>query len=402
MRIPDRRCGLRAGRPLTFASIWCVAATLGLPLLHAQEAPGPPTPPARPVAIVGPVVAPAQLGLFAVVGPVAGSVRDRTGAPVAGAVLVTTVPGFRLPFENGALNATPDGKLSFATSQADGTYLLPPPLEPTLDQPPAGAFFGVFAVHERGYARKSAAELVRSGDLTLEPWGRVEGTVEALGRPLAGVPVRVMLNLTDEHSMGLEYSHYAARTDELGRFAVDRVPAGLVGAATGDRSGKDPGPYGVIAASPKLIIAGETLRLAIGGTGRPVVGKLRQADGTPFPLGGGFLLLDPGPAPVRLTDEAMKTMTPVQRFRASLDQDRSPAEKARRLGLRFSQIQAQPDGAFRAIAVEPGTYTLFVRVDEDLRHPIRTREVVVPPIPGDRSDEPLDLGTIDVPPPTPK
>lgn len=402
MRILDRRRRPRAGCSLGFLSIWCVAATLGLPRLHAQEAPAPPAPPAPPVAVVGPVDAPVQLGLFAVVGPVAGSVRDRIGAPVAGAVLVTTVPGWRLPFEDGALDATPVAQLLFATSRADGTYLLKPPPEPTLDQPPAGAFFGVFAVHERGYARKSAAELARSGDLTLEPWGRVEGTVEALGRPLAGVPVRVMLNLTDEHSMGLEYYHYAARTDDRGRFAVDRVPAGLVAAATGDRSGKDPGPYGVITASPRLIGAGETLRVALGGAGRPVVGKLRQADGTPFPLGGGSLRLDPGPAPVRLTDEAMRTMTPVQRFRASLDQDRSPAEKARRLGLRFSQIQAQPDGAFRAIAVEPGTYTLFVHGGEDWRHPIKVREVVVPPIPGGQADEPLDLGTIDVPPLTPK
>ena len=61
---------------------------------------------------------------------------------------------------------------------------------------------------------------------------------------------------------------------------------------------------------------------------------------------------------------------------------------------------------FRIEDVEAGTYDLLIVVNDPPRDPFRVglattrvlatarRKVVVPPIPGDRSDEPLDLGAI--------
>ena len=57
--------------------------------------------------------------------------------------------------------------------------------------------------------------------------------------------------------------------------------------------------------------------------------------------------------------------------------------------------------------MEAGTYDLVIVVNDPPHDPYRVglgndvlatarREVVVPPMPGDRSDEPLDLGTFSV------
>jgi hypothetical protein len=67
-------------------------------------------------------------------------------------------------------------------------------------------------------------------------------------------------------------------------------------------------------------------------------------------------------------------------------------------------MKLEPDGSFRIDDVEPGIYTLLIVVRErptDQSHPAIggdelgrvQREVTVPPIPGGRSDEPLDLGS---------
>ena len=194
--------------------------------------------------------------------------------------------------------------------------------------------FGVFAYHAKGYARKSAEELATSADLTLEPWGRVAGTVTVLGKPLADVPIRFTLDATDQHSMFYDVFVYDARTDHLGRFTVDHVPAGVAHVSTGLL---DPGPYGIVSSAGRLIKPGETLTLNIGCAGRPVVGRLSVLDGVPGSLGGGALTLKsndqpepPGPAAaVRKSDglTAQKEMEAWDREKTFLyhfDHYRSP------------------------------------------------------------------------------
>ncbi len=74
---------------------------------------------------------------------------------------------------------------------------------------------------------------------------------------------------------------------------------------------------------------------------------------------------------------------------------------------RACTVKLEADGSFRVEDVEAGTYELSIMLSEPPRDPYRPgighdflatarREVVVPPMPGGRSDEPLDLGTIPV------
>jgi hypothetical protein len=63
-----------------------------------------------------------------------------------------------------------------------------------------------------------------------------------------------------------------------------------------------------------------------------------------------------------------------------------------------------PDGKFRADDVEAGTYQLYIMMSEPMSptkgwgEPVASanKEVVVPEIPGGRTDDPLDVGAIDV------
>ena len=186
-----------------------------------------------------------------------------------------------------AKSASRNGKLQdfarhdwiFATSDSEGRYRFDG-ASMRRANPPIGKY-GVFAYHAKGYARKSAEELEFSGDLTLEPWGRVEGTVTVLGKPLANQALRFTLDATDEHSMFYDYYEYEARTDDRGRFTVEHVPAGVAHVSTGTSHRKEPGPYGIVSSPRKLIKAGETLTLNIGGAGRLVEGKAPRTRSDP-------------------------------------------------------------------------------------------------------------------------
>ena len=406
MRILDGRRRVHPGLSLNSAGLLVVAAAVGLPRLHAGEeaAPAPPATSARQNPQPGEAGAKIDGdSALAAIKPVAGIVLDRDGTPIAGALMASTVPSRGIWFEDETLDHILVEEVSYARSRPDGSYLLSPPLEPNRDHRPGMAPFGVFAYHATGYARKSAAELARSSDLVLEPWGRVEGTVTVLGKPLADVPIRVTLDATDEHSMGYEHYEYAARTDAHGRFAVERVLAGVASACTGDKFGKDPGPHGIVCSPAKSIHAGATLRLDIGGPGRPVEGKVRVREGIPIHLGGASLRLqnEAPPEPPKLSDEAMGGMTSEQCFRYYFEPYRSPAGLARRLAARYFPVQIRPNGTFRAVDVEPGTYTLTFHAGETDARPLASLEVVVPPIPDGRTDDPLDVGTVFITPPTP-
>lgn len=391
MRILDGRRPLQTRLSVGSAVILLVVAAVGLPRLNAREEPSKPplsapiptkVPEAQEKAAVEPRLDPTR-GL-------SGVVRDRDGTPMAQVGITQTQVGSEIDFSNGVLEDVPRADRQFAWTGADGRYQFAP----------RATKYGVFGYHEKGYARKSAGELAKSADLVLEPWGRVEGTVTVLGKPLADVPIRFTLDATDEHSMFYDYYEYDTRTDAQGRYAVEHVPAGVAHASTGTWFGKNPGPYGIVSSAWTLIKPGETLTLDIGGSGRPLVGTLHVSAGPPVNIGGGRLVLhtDAPPEPPKPSLKEMETWDFEKRVRSHLDPYRSPEGLARRLKQRIYSVQVQPDGTFRAVEVVPGTYTLSFWVGEDFEHPVANREVTVAPIPGGRTDVPLDVGTVQVRP----
>ncbi len=390
--LPPR--GLSAGG----CGVLLIAAVVALPRLRADDRPDRPARPApAPASAPASVPRPARPATPSRIA--SGMVRDRDGRPIAGATITGTERHHEVSFRNGELDGSDELFWVRATSGANGGYRFlgrSKQNDIPVDEP-----FGLFAVHPSGFARKSAEEIAASPDLVLEPWGRVVGSVSVMGRPAAGVAVRLSLDATDAHSMGYDFFDYTTYTDDQGRYAIEHVPAGLALVTTGPVPGNDPRPFGPLSSGSKPLRAGETLILNLGGTGRPVVGKLWILEGVPVNLGGGHLARKLGTPPglPPLTEEQMKTWGQEKVFRYYFEDARSPEGLARRLAARFHPIQIQAGGTFRALDVEPGTYTVSFWSGQDSDHPLITRDVDIPAAPEGSTSEPFDMGTITITPP---
>jgi hypothetical protein len=257
------------------------------------------------------------------------------------------------------------------TTGADGRFTFPPKDDKFL----------LVAICEAGYADASSDEFAKSGKLVLQPWGRIEGGVRIGPRSrsnqqVAFVPIR------REGKGGFYILHsYTTWSDERGRFRFDRVipgPGTIVRSVVIEYQGMTT-PMSCWQ-EPVEVGPGQTVEVRVGGKGRPVIGRI-VLDGTPA-------------VPVDWTQNEPVVIGAATKMPGS---------------QRISSVQFAPtrfgskidkDGRFRIEDVPAGKYTLEVRAG----HPgfgLAVREigkvsmtVTVPDIPGGRSNEPLDLGTI--------
>jgi beta-lactamase regulating signal transducer with metallopeptidase domain/thiol-disulfide isomerase/thioredoxin len=256
------------------------------------------------------------------------------------------------------------------TTGPDGRFAFTPPLDRFL----------LIAVSDAGYADASSSEFAKSGKLVLQPWGRIEGGAR-IG-PRFGSNEEVSFNPTRPDRGGGSYVFtygYSARTDDRGRFTFERV---IPGPGTVSRVIRTEFPGGSTMhmpcwLEPVEVKPGQASQVTIGGKGRPVVGRV-VLDGVPE-------------APVDWTQNIPATIT-------ARHEGRGARDFVRRFGSNIDK-----DGRFRIEDVTPGDYELDVDVnpaaDPQFSGPA-TRignlkvPVTVPEIPGGRTNEPLDLGTI--------
>jgi len=290
-----------------------------------------------------------------------GVVKGPDGKPVEGADVILGTKASSVYLENGRLRRTqhmhvqtgPDGR--FSLPEADEDYAL-------------------VVLHDAGYAEIKKDPLTRPVEIVLQAWGRLEGTVKLGDKP--GANERVRLDFGRSSALPGAFWSYRASTDRSGKFAIDRVlpgPGKAYRELTGPRM-----PGGMfnsfpLNSTPIEIKPGETCRVEIGGKGRPIVGRVKLPDGAD--------------RKVDWTWGSCHLHTPKA----------TPTWGFSTAGL----IKA--DGSFRIDDVPAGTYELMIRVEEpnsrNTRDPMQQvgmarTQVVVPEIPGGRSDEPLDVGTV--------
>ena len=98
-----------------------------------------------------------------------GVVHGPDGRPLAGATVILSTRSLRAQLYNGKFHET--GYPQMVTG-SDGRFVFPVPTEP----------FRVFVHHDKGFAEVDQKALAASPELTIHPWGRIEGIVK-IGSP---------------------------------------------------------------------------------------------------------------------------------------------------------------------------------------------------------------------------
>ena len=261
--------------------------------------------------------------------------------------------------------------------------------------------WAVVVLHEKGFMATTADRLKTQPRLTLQPWGRVEGVL----RVGTNTAPREPITLTDGDSSGFGNGwHFSvdAKTDDQGRFAFDYVPPGesLLFRYTGRESSlRSPA---LVHQTPIEVKPGEVTRVAYGGTGRPVTGRIEGKWDYSHDAQLLALKLPPVASHPRTDDYATSGAFAKARDRYYATERPREQRAERNYPLRFS-----PDGTFRIDDVPAGLYELRIRVTGPAQRLARSpsepseqeiavlnRDVVVPEMAGGRSNEPLDLGIL--------
>ncbi|MBZ5500304.1 MAG: carboxypeptidase-like regulatory domain-containing protein [Acidobacteriia bacterium] len=247
----------------------------------------------------------------------------------------------------------------------------------------------IYAAHEKGFAAIALEKLASSSRIVLQPWGRVEGTLMIGTKP--GVGQRMFLSKVQSNfrppALGVSFN---AVTDNDGKFTYPTLPPGeyrvsqIVGTAGSGRT------------EIVSVKSGETTSVKIGGTGRPVIGRI-------FAIGADqsvvFKIRSMSLA-LKLSAEAIPRPTDPAAYRDWAEREDVLAQM--RAERRYA-VQFEDDGSFRAEDIPAGTYTLSVTAGPDAagaspgsRPAVETftKEVVISEMTGGRSDTPLDLGVI--------
>jgi len=313
------------------------------------------------------------------------------------------------------------------TTDSAGRFSFPPQIDA----------FAIIVVDESGYAEARIEELEKTPKVRLKAYARIEGDLMIGSR--AGTNESVRLGLAH-----LPYAYHprqfpplslflTTHTDENGKFVFERVPPIAVEVyhepkVRDSRTGTIPQAQ----TTKFLLEPGETRHLALGGKGRPVIGRLvvngyegsidYRADAHNIEL----ILPQPAELPdlMAMSKEfsaklrALESDEEKKRAQAEYHQVHEAAiEKTRAFynsdaGRRYyfsktrDVLNFSRDGTFRIEDVSGGKYNLKIELREGsgdgpsrFSAPIiasLAREIEVPDSPGGRTDEPFDVGTLAV------
>jgi len=330
-----------------------------------------------------------------------GSVVTPDGKPLANAEVLAATNNDIIDVYN-----TYAGSRQAASTRTDkdGKFSFPNPI----------AWVDLVVRADEGYACVNNSSIPADHRITIQPWGRVEGILRLSKNPQpnqqvtlhgSGVGGPVPTTNPNQPYIFRNPSYRVVntqnkRTDENGRFVFERVAPGA-GTLTKSLAMvlTDGRPTSMSQTLAALDIApGQVVKLELGGTGRPVIGRyiFQPADeqltvsGTVVPANKARVGFRPGPDWAKLSEE--------ERTRIVNEWYRSMREDSIRIN-----VAVAPDGTFRADDVPAGKHTL--RLVSQAIDPTMGRidnlaegstEITIAEMPGGRSDEPLDVGTVTV------
>ncbi len=327
--------------------------------------------------------------------PVATVLRP-DGKPLVGARVYRGVLNeSNLNLQDGEVHTGRESGRDIRTS-AEGTFTVTSLAKPWM----------VLIVGDDCFAYASKDAIAASPNIQARPYATVEGRYLIGSRPGAKLRVELSGHIQDRSTMFCHlFFHASATTDDEGRFRFEKVMP------TSDlRVGRrDPGnatdrvwSLGV----PVHVDPGASVTVAVGGTGRSVVGRVEPPEGWT--------------APIDFTQNARASIEsnrpfipyPLSLFRGKTSlQGGAWSEWSQRWrespeGQAYSDrrvavaVGLSPDGSFRLDDLPAGEYRLTVYVNEprpfgETGPFARLVQVfTIPPIPGGRTDETFDVGML--------
>jgi beta-lactamase regulating signal transducer with metallopeptidase domain len=341
-----------------------------------------------------------QPGTAKPVGAVATVLRPN-GKPLVGARLLEIQYGGSVSVEDGVPNVAQGRRCREDRTGADGVFSIPQYKEPWL----------VFILGDDSYAVADEKSLQQSPKVEAKPYARIEGQCRIGSQPVPNRELTLSGMIGHVDGASSIFFDQKTTTDSDGRFTFQNVvPAPGVRIARRDpNEGRGVWSLG----EPVHVEPGKTTQAMIGGKGRPVSGRVEPPAGWTMPID----FHDRSEA--RVDSHRPLIPYPFSLFRGKTMQDgRAWVEWQQRwhqspeghdyMNRRVSLgVALAPDGSFRIDDVPAGEYRLAIRVNgESAVHVALTtrsefgpfshiiRIFTVPPVPGGRSEEPVDLGAL--------
>jgi RNA polymerase sigma factor (sigma-70 family) len=291
--------------------------------------------------------------------PIQGTVLNPDGSPARVGFVYLVLAGDGLELRNGDVPEHWRKGIIHAQLSPGGVFTLPPQKDNWM----------LVALTDTGFALVQRRDLPKDNSLRLQPWARVSGIVKFGTRPAAELELRLQPEEADSVTGEDEPTIFRQcdfTTDAGGRFHLTRVM---------------PGHYDVIRIVPNGVrrvtfvntaaldvVASRSHDLTIGGSGRPITGRLVLPANVPWMV------------------------------RNAAIEPNAANGKPAQFGVHISV-----DGRIRAENVGPGIYKLRIGIHEPPPDDAcgwgrvigeYSREFTVLAIPGGVSDDPLDLGDL--------
>ena len=256
----------------------------------------------------------------------------------------------------------------------------------------------IIVLHEKGYGQASVADLAKRGELVLQSWAHIEGTLREGSKALANQSIH--LSRTRFGSKIQERTFRAihdttAMTDGDGRYVFDRVAPSDTWISWKKAKDRYDVQYRYVDLQP-----GQSLTVDIGGRGRAVTGRAQLLDAD-------------NPAPVKFygsvwpwTLHQMRKppnwsdLSPDEQESLTADWEKTADAKIYNQERCPIDFRLAADGSFTIPDLPAGGYR--VSVASWTGAPVSSRmishgaaQIAVPEMPSGRSDEPLDIGTVE-------
>ncbi len=338
---------------------------------------------------------------------VAATIRTPDGQPAAKAEIALGIAGSQIQVKNGEFRKNS----TYAARQtADDAGKFHFPAQETE--------FQLVILHPQGYAHLKAASDTMPATISLNPWARVYGVFRVGEHPGANAPITIMSSAlhsygNDVPSISTEYETTAGKD---GRFAFDRVFPGSGRIGRNIVMMVDRGATEVTSCCLTAVNfqSGESIEINLGGTGRPVIGKLQPHDEFDETVNWSFELIDVReagqdippqpelpPVPDDVKDDPTKRVAWWKKWKETgAGQEFAAWEAAVQAIEEFDQTRPyfrasiERDGSFRIDDMPAGDYRMSIWFGRNTAGSLHDFRFTVPKMEAARSDTPLDLGIL--------